>query len=94
MGSRRRTCASPAARPRTASAPWTTPRSTRSPAQLSSYGIAGQGFDDIEVDYTRRIRLLSFVDASFYSNFMERSGKRYADLHRRPAVVFRTISRA
>ena len=43
---------------------------------LSSYGVASQGFDDIEVDYTRRIRLLSFVDASFYTNFVERSGPR------------------
>ena len=38
--------------------------------------MAGQGFDDIEVDYTRRIRLLAFVDASFYSNFIQRSGPR------------------
>src|SRR5829696_7102458 len=43
---------------------------------LSSYGVANQGFDDIEVDYTRRIRLLSYVDASFYTNFVERSGPR------------------
>lgn len=43
---------------------------------LASYGIAGQGFDEIEVDYTRRIRLLAFVDASFYSNFITRSGPR------------------
>jgi NADPH-dependent glutamate synthase beta subunit-like oxidoreductase/ferredoxin len=43
---------------------------------LASYGIAGQGLEDIEIDYTRRIRLLSFVDASFYSNFIERSGPR------------------
>src|ERR687897_1487571 len=43
---------------------------------LSSYGIANQGFDDIEVDYTRRIRLLSYVDASFYTNFVARSGPR------------------
>ena len=44
--------------------------------ELSSYGVAGQGFDDIEVEYTRRIRLLSFVDASFYTNFVARSGPR------------------
>src|SRR5215217_8134289 len=43
---------------------------------LSSYGIASQGYDDIEVDYTRRIRLLSYVDASFYTNFVARSGPR------------------
>jgi NADPH-dependent glutamate synthase beta subunit-like oxidoreductase len=43
---------------------------------LSSYGVATQGFDDIEVDYTRRIRLLSYVDASFYTNFVARSGPR------------------
>src|SRR5687767_3004679 len=29
--------------------------------ELSSYGIAGQGFD-IDIDDTRRIRLLAFVD--------------------------------
>jgi NADPH-dependent glutamate synthase beta subunit-like oxidoreductase/ferredoxin len=44
--------------------------------QLASYGIVGQGFD-IDVDDTRRMRLLAFVDASFYAPFMERSGKRY-----------------
>jgi NADPH-dependent glutamate synthase beta subunit-like oxidoreductase len=43
---------------------------------LASYGIAGQGLQDIEVDYTRRIRLLSYVDASFYSNFIQRAGPR------------------
>ncbi|HET7056159.1 MAG TPA: NAD(P)-binding protein, partial [Thermomicrobiales bacterium] len=43
---------------------------------MASYAIAGQGFADIEVDYTRRIRLLAFVDASFYSNFIERAGPR------------------
>ena len=43
---------------------------------LSSYGVVTQGFDDIEVDYTRRIRLLSYVDASFYTNFVARSGPR------------------
>ena len=43
---------------------------------MSSYGVTGQGYDDIEIDYTRRIRLLSFVDASFYSNFIQRSGPR------------------
>ena len=45
--------------------------------ELASYGIAGQGFDDIDVDDTRRIRLLAFVDASFFSHFMARSGQRY-----------------
>jgi NADPH-dependent glutamate synthase beta subunit-like oxidoreductase/ferredoxin len=43
---------------------------------MAAYGIAGQGIADIEVDYTRRIRLLAFVDASFYTNFIERSGPR------------------
>jgi NADPH-dependent glutamate synthase beta subunit-like oxidoreductase/ferredoxin len=43
---------------------------------MASYGMAGQGFTDIEVDYTRRIRLLAFVDASFYSNFIQRAGPR------------------
>jgi NADPH-dependent glutamate synthase beta subunit-like oxidoreductase/ferredoxin len=44
--------------------------------QLASHGIVGQGYD-IEVEDTRRIRLLSFVDASFFSPYTERTGKRY-----------------
>ena len=44
--------------------------------ELASYGIVGQGYD-IDIDDTRRMRLLAFVDASFYAPFMERSGKRY-----------------
>ncbi len=44
---------------------------------LASYGIAGQGFDDIEIEDGRRLRLLAFVDASFYNPFTIRSGKRY-----------------
>ena len=44
---------------------------------LSSYGVAGQGYEDIEVEDSRRIRLLAFVDASFYSPFTIRTGKRY-----------------
>ena len=44
--------------------------------ELASYGIVGQGFD-IDVDDTRRMRLLAFIDASFFSPYMERSGKRY-----------------
>jgi len=43
----------------------------------ASYGVAGQGFDDIELETGRRLRLLAFVDASFYSPFMNRAGKRY-----------------
>src|SRR4051812_14287837 len=43
---------------------------------MAAYGLAGQGLADIEVDYTRRIRLLAFVDASFYSNFIQRAGPR------------------
>ena len=39
-------------------------------------GIVGQGFD-AEVEDTRRIRLLSFVDASFFSPYMRRSGAKY-----------------
>ncbi len=45
--------------------------------ELASWGEAGQGFDDIEVETGRRIRLLAFVDASFYTPFVIRSGKRY-----------------
>ena len=44
--------------------------------ELASYGMVGQGFD-IDVDDTRRLRLLAFIDASFFSPYMERSGKRY-----------------
>lgn len=44
--------------------------------ELSALGIAGQGFD-VEVEDTRRIRLLAFVDASFFSPYTERQGKRY-----------------
>jgi NADPH-dependent glutamate synthase beta subunit-like oxidoreductase/ferredoxin len=44
--------------------------------ELSSLGIVGQGFD-ADVEDTRRIRLLAFVDASFFSPYTERTGKRY-----------------
>ena len=44
--------------------------------ELASRGIVGQGFE-AEVEDSRRIRLLAFVDASFFSPYMERSGKRY-----------------
>lgn len=43
---------------------------------LASYGKVGQGFD-VDVDDTRRLRLLAFIDASFFSPYTERSGKRY-----------------
>ncbi len=43
---------------------------------LASHGVVGQGFD-IDVEDTRRIRLLSFVDASFFSAYTQRTGKRY-----------------
>jgi len=45
--------------------------------QLANYGVTGQGFEDIEVEDSRRIRLLAFVDASFFSPYTERAGKRY-----------------
>ena len=45
--------------------------------ELQSLGIAGQGYDQIDVENSRRIRLLAFVDASFFSPFTIRSGKRY-----------------
>jgi NADPH-dependent glutamate synthase beta subunit-like oxidoreductase/ferredoxin len=44
--------------------------------ELASYGIIGQGLE-AQVEDTRRIRLLAFIDASFFSPYMERSGKRY-----------------
>ncbi|CAN5878375.1 hypothetical protein BH24CHL4_BH24CHL4_23640 [soil metagenome] len=44
--------------------------------ELASHGIVGQGFE-IDVEDTRRIRLLSFVDASFFSGYTQRTGKRY-----------------
>jgi NADPH-dependent glutamate synthase beta subunit-like oxidoreductase/ferredoxin len=43
---------------------------------LANYGIVGQGLD-VDVEDTRRLRLLAFIDASFFSPYMERSGKRY-----------------
>ncbi len=43
---------------------------------LSAYGIVGQGYD-MDVEDGRRIRLLAFVDASFYAPFARREGKRY-----------------
>jgi NADPH-dependent glutamate synthase beta subunit-like oxidoreductase/ferredoxin len=43
---------------------------------LASYGVVGQGLE-AEVEDTRRIRLLAFVDASFFSPYTERAGKRY-----------------
>ena len=43
---------------------------------LASHGVVGQGYD-IDVDDTRRLRLLAFIDASFFSPYTERSGKRY-----------------
>jgi len=46
-------------------------------AELASLGITGQGFDQIDVEDSRRIRLLAFVDASFFSPFTLRHGKRY-----------------
>ena len=45
--------------------------------ELASLGIVAQGIDRIDVEDGRRIRLLSFVDASFFSPFVIRSGKRY-----------------
>ncbi|MFM8594070.1 MAG: FAD-dependent oxidoreductase, partial [Chloroflexota bacterium] len=44
---------------------------------MASYGVTGQGFDDIDIETGRRIRLLAFVDASFYTPFVLRAGKRY-----------------
>jgi NADPH-dependent glutamate synthase beta subunit-like oxidoreductase/NAD-dependent dihydropyrimidine dehydrogenase PreA subunit len=44
--------------------------------ELASYGVVGQGID-VDIDDTRRIRLLAFIDASFFSPYTERSGKRY-----------------
>ena len=46
-------------------------------SELQSLGIAGQGFDNVDVEDSRRIRLLAFVDASFFSPYTIRGGKRY-----------------
>ena len=43
---------------------------------FEAHGIVGQGYE-VEVEDTRRIRLLAFVDASFFSPYMRRSGKSY-----------------
>ena len=45
--------------------------------ELAALGIVGQGFEGIDIEDSRRIRLLSFIDASFFSPFTIRSGKRY-----------------
>lgn len=45
-------------------------------SELQSLGIAGQGYDNIEVDDTKRWRLLAFVDASFFAPYTVRAGKR------------------
>jgi NADPH-dependent glutamate synthase beta subunit-like oxidoreductase/ferredoxin len=45
-------------------------------SELQALGIAGQGYDNIDVDDTRRWRLLAFVDASFFAPYTERAGKR------------------
>ena len=44
---------------------------------MASHGIAGQGYDQIDIEDSRRIRLLAFVDASFHAPYAERTGKRY-----------------
>lgn len=46
-------------------------------AELASLGIVGQGFDTPEVEDGRRLRLLAFVDASFFNPFTIRGGKQY-----------------
>jgi NADPH-dependent glutamate synthase beta subunit-like oxidoreductase/formate hydrogenlyase subunit 6/NADH:ubiquinone oxidoreductase subunit I len=46
-------------------------------AELASLGIVGQGFDTAEVEDGRRLRLLAFVDASFFNPFTIRGGKQY-----------------
>ena len=43
---------------------------------MASYGVTGQGYD-IDVEDSRRIRLLAFVDASFFSPYTIRAGLRY-----------------
>ena len=54
-------------------------------------GIVGQGFD-IDVEDTRRIRLLAFVDASFFSPYTQRIRQALSALYRRCAVVLRQHS--
>jgi hypothetical protein len=56
---------------------------------LASYGVAGQGYDDIDVEYGRRIRLLAFVDASFYTPLRPAGRQALPHLHRRSPVVLR-----
>ena len=64
-------------RRRIASGRWIRAEVGLTAGELVGYGIVGQGYD-IDVDDTRRIRLLAFVDASFYAA-VHRSGpgKRY-----------------
>jgi hypothetical protein len=55
-------------------------------AELASLGIVGQGFDNIDVEDGRRLRLLAFVDASFFNPFTIRGGKRYPLLRTEPGA--------
>ena len=80
--------AHPAAPRPIASAQWTRPRSASPPVSWRATAIAGQGFD-IDVDDTRRMRLLAFVDASFYAPIHGALREALPDLHRRSAVVLR-----
>ena len=54
-----------------------------------SYGIVQQDQSVTPVDDTRRIRLLAFVDAEFFSPYTVRAGSRYRVFTGRSAVVCR-----
>ena len=45
--------------------------------ELASLGIVGQGFDTAVVEDGRRLRLLAFIDSSFFSPYTVRNGKQY-----------------
>ena len=56
---------------------FTTNRPMTKPGQYIADKCAAIAIDDIDIETGRRIRLLAFVDASFYTPFVQRAGKRY-----------------
>jgi NADPH-dependent glutamate synthase beta subunit-like oxidoreductase/NAD-dependent dihydropyrimidine dehydrogenase PreA subunit len=45
-------------------------------SEMQALGIAGQGYDNIDIEDSKRFRLLAFIDASFFSPYTVRAGKR------------------
>ncbi len=72
---RRQSNARPAAPPPIGSGRWIRRKSALPPANWLPVAIVGQGYDTRSRN--ARIRLLAFVDASFFSPYIEPHGKRY-----------------